>query len=480
MALANVSVLLSQWGYKTLIVDWDLEAPGLENYFTKYGLLTDVAEREGIIDILSSLSPGGTTIPWRGNVIQIKPESGKAPLHLLTAGKRDEKRNDAQYFKKVRDFDVQEFYLKNEGGEMIEQLRREWREDYDFALIDSRTGRTDIGGICTVQLPDILVLFFTATEQGLKGTIQVARQAVAARKDMPFDRTKLLTVPIASRLDVDKEFKLSQGWLARAAERLADLYADWLPMKAESLDILELTKIPYKAYFSFEEKLAVMEEGRRDRASLRDAYTTLAALLASELRDIDKLLKSRDEYVNLATQAEVENVWEPQVYISYDHRKETGEWLTEFQENLMNELRLQTGEDFSVFLDRSEIRTGESWQEKLESVIDQSAFLIAIITPGYFKNSSCRAELERFLHRERKLQRDRLIYPIYYVDTPLLHDKDALSEDDLASAVATRQHADWRSLRFEGFSSPKMGKAVADLAGQISKEFHRMRPSGSV
>ncbi|PJF38834.1 MAG: hypothetical protein CUN54_10000, partial [Phototrophicales bacterium] len=34
MTLANVAVLLAQWGYKTLIIDWDLEAPGLENYYS--------------------------------------------------------------------------------------------------------------------------------------------------------------------------------------------------------------------------------------------------------------------------------------------------------------------------------------------------------------------------------------------------------------------------------------------------------------
>ena len=200
---------------------------------------------------------------------------------------------------------MQDFYLEKEGSELIEQLRREWRESYDFVLVDSRTGITDIGGICTIQLPDILVLFFTATEQGLNGTINVARQAVSARNDLPFDRFRLLTLPIASRIDVDKEFELSQRWLARAAKRLDDLYADWLPLKANSLDIIHLTKIPYKAYFSFEEKLAVMEESKTDRTSLRDAYTTLAALLARELADVDELLKSRDEYVNLTVEAEL-------------------------------------------------------------------------------------------------------------------------------------------------------------------------------
>jgi hypothetical protein len=122
---------------------------------------------------------------------------------------------------------------------------------------------------------------------------------LAARKELPFDRMKLLTVPIASRLDVDKEFELSQRWLARAAEKLKDLYADWLPMDAESIDILQLTKIPYRAYFSFEEKLAVMEESKTDRTSLRDSYSILGTLLVGEFKDVDKLLKGRDQYVNV-------------------------------------------------------------------------------------------------------------------------------------------------------------------------------------
>src|SRR5512134_20337 len=33
MALANVAALLAKWGRRVLVVDWDLEAPGLERYF---------------------------------------------------------------------------------------------------------------------------------------------------------------------------------------------------------------------------------------------------------------------------------------------------------------------------------------------------------------------------------------------------------------------------------------------------------------
>ena len=70
---------------------------------------------------------------------------------------------DNGYFNKVRSFDVQDFYLKKGGGYFIETLRTEWKSLYDFVLIDSRTGITDIGGICTIQLPDILILFLRRT-----------------------------------------------------------------------------------------------------------------------------------------------------------------------------------------------------------------------------------------------------------------------------------------------------------------------------
>src|ERR1700760_237445 len=34
MALANVAEILADWGYRVIMCDWDLEAPGLESYMT--------------------------------------------------------------------------------------------------------------------------------------------------------------------------------------------------------------------------------------------------------------------------------------------------------------------------------------------------------------------------------------------------------------------------------------------------------------
>jgi parallel beta-helix repeat protein len=75
--------------------------------------------------------------------------------------------------------------------------------------------------------------------------------------------------------------------------------------------------------------------------------------------------------------------------------------------------------------------------------------------------------LQRFLDREKKLNRADLILPIYFVDTPLINEDELRAEDELAQAIASRQYADWRELRFEPFTNPQVGKTLERLARQI-------------
>jgi MinD-like ATPase involved in chromosome partitioning or flagellar assembly len=51
MALANTAVLLARGGSRVLIVDWDLEAPGLHKYFEKFSPRTseEIAAKSGIL-----------------------------------------------------------------------------------------------------------------------------------------------------------------------------------------------------------------------------------------------------------------------------------------------------------------------------------------------------------------------------------------------------------------------------------------------
>jgi F-box protein 11 len=161
-------------------------------------------------------------------------------------------------------------------------------------------------------------------------------------------------------------------------------------------------------------------------------------------------------------------------YVHFDDQRENGR-LTQFRDHLSAEVRVQTGEEFPIFQDRTDIHWGQSWKERLEESIDAVTFLIPIITPSYFRSQPCRDELQRFLSREKELNRSDLVLPVYYIDTSLLNDPARHATDELAQAIAARQWADWRDLRFEPFTSPEVGKRLAQMAVHIRDALERVQ-----
>ena len=98
------------------------------------------------------------------------------------------------------------------------------------------------------------------------------------------------------------------------------------------------------------------------------------------------------------------------VFMSYaraDDQHESG-YISRLREWLVSEFRFQTGENLFVFQDTEHIDIGERWKEVLENNLDQTTLLLVILTPSYLNSEACRAELKRFLDRERKLGRDDL------------------------------------------------------------------------
>jgi TIR domain len=166
----------------------------------------------------------------------------------------------------------------------------------------------------------------------------------------------------------------------------------------------------------------------------------------------------------------------PVAFMSYVHADDKYGRLTEFRQYLSDEVRIQIGEEFPIFQDH-DIQWGENWRERIEDSLDEATFLIPIITPGFFNSPYCRSELERFLEHEKKLGRNDLILPVYYVSCPLLDDEAKQARDKLAQAIATHQYADWRELRFEPFTAPLVGKTLARLAGQIRNALERVQAS---
>ena len=359
MALANIAILLTRWNKRVLVVDWDLEAPGLEHYFSDFIDPSSVTNRVGVLDLLSEAATqrGSESIDaWRLAPLKIPLNEGAGSLDLLGSGNRD-----SDYFSRLRSLDIDQLYTVKGGGIIMERVRDWWKEQYDYVLLDSRTGITDIGGICTIHLPDMLVLLFTATEQSLAGVIDVARRAGEQRQKLPFDRLSLNCLPIASRFDTSTELKISQDWLDRFAKELDPICREWLPVGVDTRTFLESSKIPYIPYFSFGEKLAVRDEGgTNDPAGLGYAYESVAGLIGNDLAFADQLLRNRARYLGSAAESKppitspVESASEQAVLlVEPDKSTALGEmissseqdsWLTSIREQLTTIARDQDGE----------------------------------------------------------------------------------------------------------------------------------------
>ena len=120
------------------------------------------------------------------------PGSSSGELWLLPAGwrasrKRAEEKAPAfddrfpKYAAAVQDFNWNEFYVKYSGAQFFEAFRALLTSSvngaapkFDVVLIDSRTGVTEVGGVCTRQLADVVVSFCAPNTQNLQGAERMA------------------------------------------------------------------------------------------------------------------------------------------------------------------------------------------------------------------------------------------------------------------------------------------------------------------
>jgi MinD-like ATPase involved in chromosome partitioning or flagellar assembly len=287
MALANVAVLLAKWGRRVLVLDWDLEAPGLERYFESMvpGVREKVGDQNGVIDIVDELRSRGES-QWRDAVIRLAvPGSDDGQLDFISAGRRD-----SGYVERLQHLDWEALFRQHDFGNRLETIRNEWLEAYDHILIDSRTGVTDVGGICTIYLPDALVAIFSANHQSVEGVADVIFRARRARSGLPVDRGALICVPVPARDESRTEYQQSIEWRNIYHELFSELYVDFLPKNVSAMDALDLLSIPNVPFWSFGERLPVLTESLTDPSRISYYYTTLARLLANDLSWPDSAL----------------------------------------------------------------------------------------------------------------------------------------------------------------------------------------------
>jgi hypothetical protein len=272
MALANVAWIIASNGKRVLTVDWDLESPGLHKFFHPFLDESTVSATPGVIEIINdyasaALNPGPRQEDWYVECARVErhavslewpfPDGGK--LDFLSAG-----RQNRDYSAAVCSLDWDNFYDRLGGGSFFGAMRADMKQNYDYVLIDSRTGLSDVADICTIELPDVLAVCFTLSDQSVEGAANVARQ-ISGR----YRNRNIRVLPVPMRIEDGEKEKLDigralararfEGFPAGMTQEMSALY--WASVE-----------VPYKPFYAFEEVLATFGDDPGSPASLLASF----------------------------------------------------------------------------------------------------------------------------------------------------------------------------------------------------------------
>jgi tetratricopeptide (TPR) repeat protein len=233
MALVNVAVELAKRGRNVLVVDFDLEAPGIST-FERFAT---ASKCRGLVDYVTYYLEHEQAPMVEDYVTRCSaPSPGAGVVWVMPAGLQD-----ASYAAKLNSIDWQRLYSEMDGFLLFEDLKNQWRETLraDYVLIDSRTGHTDVGGICTRQLPDAVVAMFLPNEQNLAGLKRVVRDIRQQEEDFPRDNPLKLHFVPSNIPSLDDEERVLQSRLDRAKQELGYSKHSAIVRHYSSLDLLE-------------------------------------------------------------------------------------------------------------------------------------------------------------------------------------------------------------------------------------------------
>jgi MinD-like ATPase involved in chromosome partitioning or flagellar assembly len=283
MVLANVAWTLAASGFRVLAIDWDLEAPGLHRYFHPFLLDSRLLSSPGVIDWIVAFATAALT---RGPVPEGHDSGATAPdgewfrpyadltkyavslnfdfpkpgtLDFIPAGKQD-----PGYAIRVNSFNWKDLYEKLGGGVFLEAAKNTIRKEYDYVLIDSRTGVSDTSGICTIQMPDELVVCFTLNSQSMNGAANAARSAREQRVTPAGQNSiKLWAVPM--RIETSEKERRDRG-MEKVCNKFNVLLDHLSPEEQD--EYWGRVQVPYLPFYAFEEVLATLADKLRQSNTL--------------------------------------------------------------------------------------------------------------------------------------------------------------------------------------------------------------------
>lgn len=375
MALANVACLLARDEYRVLMIDWDMEAPGLPKYFKPY--LPTGNNQLGLIDFMEMADKQLPGMEYDGEdeallqkvfekidgyltPIRHIPEA-KGQLFLLKSGNE----HSEDYPVQISQFNWEKFFYKIRG--FFTHFARYLAQEFDYVLIDSRTGHTDTGGICTMMMPEKLVLVFTPNRQSYDGIANLARKAARYRRRSD-DMRPLMIYPLPSRIELGEE-DLRQKFLENYRDDFRSLIQEIYDVSEVNFNnYLENIQIRHSSKFAYQEQIAVLEEKIWDKDSLSRVY-----------RNFTDLLQSKEMFWQFPFR-NVENPNALKTFIMYARKDKR--YREELEEHLAPLIRAGK---ISLWSDR-EIQPGEVWDKIIKENLQKSELVLMLISIDFFNS----------------------------------------------------------------------------------------------
>jgi len=273
LALANIAALLVRKGRRVLLIDFDLEAPGLDSFCE----FASLKSKPGVIEYTADFLDHKRAPDIRNFVHECPfPEGLRGKLWIMPAG-----RKDSSYNQQLHKINWIQLYDEGLGRPFVDNWKAAIEDAFkpDFVLIDSRTGITEIGGICTTQFPDLVVMLFGLNDQNVRGIHSVARAIVEAKGDRAPQITYVAT-PIPSLLTDE------QGLL----KKRLDIATNVLGTKIEY-------SIRYYPQAALEEKLFVLAPVFPQPPIIQDYETLCKRIVDLNRLGLDFLIRESEKVI---------------------------------------------------------------------------------------------------------------------------------------------------------------------------------------
>ncbi|MCX4511462.1 FxSxx-COOH system tetratricopeptide repeat protein [Streptomyces sp. NBC_01619] len=427
MALVNTAWILAGNGLRVLMVDWDLEAPGLHRYF--HPLLTDpeLGSTGGVIDLIRDYAiradepgPGAAGSRDRAQwfrdrcdvdrcIVGIRedfPDGGK--LDFLPAGLQDD-----GYSAAVSTFDWDHFYTRLRGAAFLAALRDELRGRYDYVLIDSRTGLSDTAGICTVLLPDVVTVCFTLSAQSIQGAAAVAESVRAQVTDRP---VRILPAPM--RVEYAEQKKLEAGRDLARSRFLSFLEG----MTREERDrYWGDVEIPYRPFFAYEEIPAPVGDRPHQGTSLLAASERLTGRITGGRVTRQRPMPETRRRALLSRYERTKPPVPSDLFLSYAPADRMwAEWIA---------ARLR-GLGYEVVLSGAAEHAGSDAGTEVRRALDGSGRIVVLLSPDYVRLPHAYEVWKSVSARDPEASQ-RMLIPIRIHPAPLAPPFDGLVAVDL-------------------------------------------------